>query len=202
MKKQALIALALLASCQKRGMDSASMFSKSGELKDKIACVSMIDSSHANNSWDIANELTGYLEKHLARKDTLYVIPVKNEVNLSASKNPFSHDTSWLSTHFSHMSFVVFTELLKYEKDQNESSLSDKLSISARIRVFKNMGEEFQPILQEIIQENFMLPSLLTKTQFLQPSFEDQGYELSPIGSSHQKFAELIASRIRDYIKD
>lgn len=202
MKKSALLILALLTSCQKRGIDSASMFSKGGELKDKIACVSMIDTSQANTSWDVASELSSYLDKHLARKDTLYVIPVKNELNLSAQKNPFSSEFSWLNSHFSHMSYVVFTELLKYEKDQDNSNITNELSISVRVRVFKNTGTEFIVVLQEIMQETYMLPSLLTKTQFLQPSFQEPGYDLSPVGSSHQKFAELLASRIRDYIKD
>jgi hypothetical protein len=202
MKKLALLSLALFASCQKRGMDSASMFSKSGMLKEKIALVSMIDSSQNESSWDICDELTSYLHKDLARKDTLYVVPVKNEVSLSCTKNPFSDDTGWIQEHFSHMSYVVFTELLKYEKTQDDLKLSDQLSVSLRVRVFKNSDHGFSPILQEIVQQNYTLPALLSTAGSLVPAYGSQGYDLSPIGSSHQKFCDYVASRIRDYIKE
>lgn len=202
MKYALIISLIALSSCQKRGMDSASLFSREGHLKDKIACVNMIDSSHCSLKWDVAQELTSYLEKNLSRKDTLYVVGVKNEIALSSAKNPFASDTSWLKDHFCHMKYVVFTELLKHEQQHQESQLGDQLALSLRVRVFKNTPEGFIPILQEIVQESYMLPSLLTKTSLFQPTYQSQGYELSPIGSSHQKFIELVAARIRDYLKD
>jgi hypothetical protein len=202
MKKSLLILVALFCSCcQKRGMDSASMFNKIGDLKEKIALVHMIDSSSHTLTWDISSELSSYLQRDLGRKDTLYVVPTHEEVSLSSVKNPFSHNTSWIEQDFPHIHYVAFTELLKYEEPhEGDSHLGENLSISVRVRVFKKTDQGFIPILQEIVQQSYMIPSLLSKTLNLQPKYNTQGYDLSPLGVAHQNFSSLVAKRIRDYI--
>lgn len=202
MKKYTLFLLVFLSSCQKRGMDSASMFSKSGDLKDKIAFVKMIDSSFGEHKWDICEELSLNIEKELSRKDSLYVVPCHDEVNVSALKNPFSNDTQWLQVHFSHVKYVAFTELLKYEQKELSPGMTHNLEIALRVRIFTQNGQDFVPILQEIVTQKYTIPTLLTQTINLQPSFKSQGYDISPIGVTHQNFASIVAKRIRDYTKN
>jgi len=184
-------------------MDSASLFNKQGDLKDKLALYHVIDSSGSQKSWDVSEELTACLEKQLARKDTLYVVPVKSEIALSSHKNPFEAHPSWINNEFSTADYVVFTELLKYENPQAalEENQIDTLDISLRVRVFKKTESVFTPILQEIVQESYPIPSLLKKSRLIQPTWQTQGYELSPIGIAHDTFTSLVAKRIRDYIK-
>jgi hypothetical protein len=199
MRKLLLILLSVLASCDKRGLDSASMFSKNGDLKEKIALVQMIDSSSHTQGWNISSELCSYLTQDLSRKDTLYVIPTGDEVQLSALKNPFSKNLDWMSQDFNHIHYVAFTELLKYEESpQEDPQLAHNLDISVRVRVFKKTDQGFEPILQEIVQHSYMLPSLLTNSLSLQPEYNTYGYELSPLGIAHKNFSSLIAKRIRD----
>jgi hypothetical protein len=202
MKKPYLILLLILGSCQKRGMDSASMFSKSGDLKDKIAFVNMIDSSFSDKKWDVAEELTQSIQKEIARKDTLYVVPCGTELELSSHKNPFSKETSWLDHHFSNVKYVAFTELLKYQQDLLKAGMTHNLEMALRVRIFANTENGFKPILQEIITQKYLIPTLLTHTINLQPSYKSQGYEISPLGVTHQSFANMVAKRIRDYTKN
>jgi len=202
MKKPFLLLLLFLGSCQKRSMDSLSMFSKSGDLKDKIALTKMVDSSAKTHLWDITTELSSYLEKDIARKDTLYVIPVDDEVKLSSLKNPFSKKLDWLDHHFPHTKYIAFTELLKYEdSSESDPTLGHSLDVSVRIRVFEKQADGFKIVLQEIIQESYMIPSLFSKTLSIQPSYNSPGYELSPVGVAHQNLSRQIAKRIREYIK-
>jgi hypothetical protein len=201
MRKSVFIFLAALASCDKRSLDSASMFSKNGELKEKIALVQMIDSSSHSQNWDISSELCSYLSQDLARKDTLYVIPTGDQVQLSSSKNPFSKNISWIEQDFHHINYIAFTELLKYdEATEEDPQIAHNLDISVRVRVFKKTDSGYTPILQEIVQQSYSLPSLLTNSLSLQPDFNDAGYELSPLGIAHKNFSGLISKRIRDYI--
>lgn len=202
MKKHYLLLVLLFSSCQKRGMDSASMFSKSGDLKDKIAFVKMIDSSFSENKWDLCEELSENIQKEIARKDTLYVLPCGQEIELSAQKNPFAQNPLWLNDHFSHVKYVAFTELLKYEQNQLKTGVTHNLEIALRVRLFANTQNGFKPILQEIVTQKYLIPTLLTQTINLQPSYKSQGYEISPLGVTHQSFASLVAKRIRDYTKN
>jgi len=184
-------------------MDSLSMFNKSGDLKDKIAVVHMIDSSAYPHHWDVAAELSDTLDKELARKDTLYVVPVKNEVNLSSSKNPFSNDLSWLNNDFAHVNYVVFTELLKHEQSTTANDLTPStytLDIALRVRVFKKCENRFEVMLQEIQTDSFVLPTIFQNSFMTQPSWQERGFEISPIGIAHGKFISETAKRIRDYI--
>jgi hypothetical protein len=202
MKKNFVLILLILVSCQKRSLDSASMFTRSGQLKDKIALVEMIDSSAMEHKWNVASELTSYLQKELGRKDNLYVMPIGQELHLSSSKNPFSKEIDWLSDHFAHTQYVAFSELLKYEEQlQEDPTVGHKLDLSCRVRVFENTGQGFRVVLQEIVQESYIIPSLFTTSLSLQPEYHTTGYDLSPLGVAHQNFSSLISKRIRDYIK-
>lgn len=201
-KKYSVLFFLLFSSCQKRSMDSASMFSKSGDIKDKIAFIKTIDSSFSNLKWDICEELTTKIQKEIARKDTLYVIPCHDELQLSSQKNPFSKDISWLNDHFYHVKYVAFTELLKYEQTHLKTGMNHNLELALRVRLFANTEKGFKPILQEIVTQKYLIPTLLTQTINLQPSYQTQGYDMSPLGVAHNNFASLVAKRIRDYTKN
>lgn len=179
-----------------------SMFSESGDLKDKIAFVKMIDASFAQHKWDICEELSSYIQNDIARKNTLYVVPYNNQVSLSSQKNPFSEDLLWLNEHFSHLNYVVFTELLKYHTDDLLQGIKPNLTIALRVRMFAKTDNGFKPILQEIITEKYVVPTLFSPANNLQPCYPTQGYDMSPIGITHHNFAKLVAKRIRDYTKN
>lgn len=201
-----LLALCLLAfsSCQKRSMDSLSMFNQAGDLKDKLALVHMIDSSAYPHTWNVSDELTETLNKELSRKDTFYVMDIKNEVELSTIKNPFSNDTRWILQDFAHVDYVVFTELLKHEQitEKNNPYPSNyTLDIALRVRVFKKKENRFEVVLQEIQKDSFILPTIFQNSFMTQPNYQEKGFELSPIGLAHQKFISAAAKRIRDYIQ-
>lgn len=202
MKKHYLLFILFFSSCHKKSLDSASMFSKSGDLKDKIAFVKMIDASGLEHKWDICQELSSYIEKDIARKDTLYVIPCDEQVSLSFQKNPFSEDLIWLHDYFSHVDYVAFTELLKYQQTPLIQGIKHNLEIALRVRVFAKTNDTFKPVLQEIITQKYLVPTLVTQTINLQPTYPSQGYDLSAVGITHHNFASLVAKRIRDYTKN
>lgn len=198
MKLLVILTLLLATSCHKRSLDSASMFSKSGDLKDKIALVPMIDSSQSKLEWSITDELSSYLAQDLARKDTLYVVPC-NTLELNCFKNPFSQKLDWLEPNFAHTQYVAFTELLKYQSSKTSAvAMTATIEMSVRVRVFEKTAEGFKPILQEIVQDSYLVPALGSQSLSLEPA---PNTPLSPLSIAHQNFSKLVAKRIRDYIK-
>lgn len=180
--------------------------------KPTVSIVPVIDNTQNDYSWNLSDELSCSIYTRIAQKDQITVnksSQVRNKAkNIAAGQNPFGPDISWMKKIFQSDPFVVFLELIEHEEvpQQNRKKPTDAqkcsadLNMSMRIRVVDLRDKEPKIILQELVHDSHFIPRPFTQDNFFQVSWEDDCFNISPVGLAHSSFTKEIASRIEDYI--
>ena len=185
------------------------------EVRPIVAIVPFIESSKAELSWNVSEELTSLLYQRLAKRDRFYLAsPQKVAMQvrkIAPSEEPFSLDFSWVKQAFPGSEFVVFVELLEHvENYRIEKNLPVKpasykassadLNISVRLRAVDLRGSQPKIVLQEILHETHHIPRQFTRANFYQVSWKNDNFGISPLGIAHVDLVKTITSRLEDYL--
>ena len=184
----------------------------SSPVKPTVSIVPVIDNTDNDYSWNLSDELSCSIYTRIAQKDRIVVnksSQVRNKAkNITERQNPFGTDLSWMKKIFQDDQFVAFLELVEHEevpqqtrkKPTDPNKCSADLNMSMRIRVLDIRGKEPVIVLQEIVHDSHFIPRPFTQGNFFQVSWDDDCFNISPVGLAHADFTKEIASRIESYI--
>lgn len=207
-KKALCLAVAiLLSSCAKQQKQEISKFTPDGSLKPTVAIVPVIDNSHSGLPWSVGEEFTLSITDNVTKKNKLYLQDTTSvhaiTEQLREINNPFGGDIRWIKSTFASNQFVVFLELLDHQEEalhKDSTTGPAELHMSMRVRIFDLTRETPRVILQEIVQEDHYIPKFFTRNLSYQPDWNQDGYNISPMGMAHAEFSQHIAKRIQHYI--
>ncbi len=195
-------------SCKNSDQDYAKVEQKISS--PSVAIIPIYDHSTHRLPWDVSAELTQSIHHRLLQKDNFVLIQQNKASSLKkallANQNPFAKNVTWMKNAFPGCDFVVFMELIEHEEISQiskKASLEDSssyLQVALRVRALDLRGTSPKVVLQEIISNRHFLPVKFTKTNFVQVSWGDQFYPISPVGVAHQNLSKKATEHIAHYI--
>lgn len=201
------LALCVLAGCRSSRSGDAPVVSTA--VKPIVTLVPIIDNSKSELNWRVGDELTAALDYRLASNDRLFLSDLKKTcARISSFDNPFSADYQWVKKAFPKDEFVVFLELIQHDevlrqdkKHPVEPELcAADLNLSMRVRVFDVRNAKPKVVLQELVTDSHFIPRAFTHLNFVQDSWEEESFSISPLGLAHDALVKTLAKRIEDYI--
>ncbi|MDE3055868.1 MAG: hypothetical protein KGI80_04155 [Verrucomicrobiota bacterium] len=199
-----LSACLLLTGClSHHPYESLVRYHDDGRAKPVAVIPTMIDTTHSDVPWSIAEEMTSHIVRNVESKEQIYL--QEGDGSLLAD-NPFNPDISWVKEAFVPQQFVVFLELVEHElipafgKSSQEEPRGNYLNTGIRVRIIDLRQNEPKIVLQEIVRDSYYIPRTYFPPNYDTASWGSEEYEKTPMGIAHTRIAQEISSRIVDYI--
>jgi hypothetical protein len=193
-----------LSGCTKDRDHSTALLEARASNRPIVSFVPVVDHSRSNLNWDVSRELSIAIRERLAQKNQLYMIGEEPVAALAqkalSAHDPFDGDISWVRRSFPENEFVVFMELM----DHHEVPLTAKedspaeLELSVRVVVVDVRDKTPKVVLQEIVEQSHHIPRQFTQAN--QVVWEDETFDVSPLGIAHGQLCKELATRVEDYI--
>lgn len=201
---------------------ASSRFHDDGRAKAIVTLTPVYDPQEIKLPWSLSEDLTEIIKNRLLKKSNVFVADSYSDFSITAPiekesvgfLNPQDENKS-LNVHFANLKvkfpkteFVVFLELAEHNvhPKQEQSGFFEKLSPShqldlcMRIRIYDLRGETPVIILQEMVEQNHLVPKQFAKLEYDSAIWGKKTYSISPMGFAHSQFAKEIASRIENYL--
>lgn len=205
--------------CSSRHLDKQAIrFHDDGRAKVTVALTPIYDPQNIKLPWSLAEDLTDLIKNRLVSKSKVFMTnaPTKTSDDSAVATlvEHYDENTSLnihyenLKVKFPNSEFVVFLELAKhhiYPKQETDTFLdkltpSHNLDLAMRVRIYDLRAETPKIVLQEIVEQNHLLPKQFAKLDYDGAVWGKKTYSISPMGFAHTQFAKEIALHIENYL--
>ena len=207
-----LTIITLLTGCSRSQNEQISRYHDDGREKPVVIVTEVYDRNTTEMPWNLAEDLSCTIRNKLLKKNTMFLVSdhasVPVETMIKEGKSPFVGETKWIGNEFKEGEFVAFLELVNHKITPRipTSSVfeavtpSYSLDVKMRVRIFDLRGVEPEIVLQEIIDQNHLLPKQIATMDFRRAKWGRKTYGITPLGIAHSLLCREAAKRIEDYV--
>lgn len=199
------IAAFLCGGCSRHYGDTT-LYQISGRQKPIVAVLPVIvPSSENNTTWDLSREFTDEIRKRVYDSKKIYLLregATLEIAHLLSTPNPQAIAPS-IAKSLGDAEFVVVTEIIHHDQISPVSPRPEAeaiVSLDVRLRVVDVRGETPQIILQELLNQNFMVGKAYAR-DYTKASWGTEIFNHTPMGMAHNRLLGEIVSRIEAYIE-
>lgn len=202
-----LILTCFLGGC-KHDQNPTALMERPVQIRPIVSINSVIDHARHDLPWDVSQELTRAIRLRLTQQNSLYLLS-EHQVSAMAQKltdkrDPFGDNSemTWLKKVYPQNEFVAFLELIDHQETPLSAAENSpaELTIAMKVHVFDLRQQQPRVVLQEIVRQSHHIPMQFTQGRDHQLPWENEMFEISPLGLAHEKLCQEVAVRIEDYI--